>query len=256
MARARKWLQPSHGVYLLGHLVLIATGVAVFTHGSVITIAVGTSLFATGVAGVVVFCYVLVTSIAAQRLAVLTEFGFVDAFDARGVAIKPEYERRVNRARQHIDIMGFGLRTLREDYATQFVQWRQRAEIRILLLDPEVPSADHSYASQRDREEGNDAGTIEADVRKFVSTTRELVGGEPGHSLKIRLYTCLPSVNVFRVDNELFWGPYLIREQSRNTPTFVFRRGGVIFERIMDHFEQIWADDRLSRPIPGAWLTE
>ena len=39
-------------------------------------------------------------------------------------------------------------------------------------------------------------------------------------------------------------------EQSRNAPTFLVQRGGVLFERILAHFERIWNDDELSREPP------
>jgi len=55
----------------------------------------------------------------------------------------------------------------------------------------------------------------------------------------------------------MFWGPYLIRSQSRNAPTFVVRHGGELYRRLMWHFDTIWADDNLSRnPTPEDALPE
>lgn len=58
----------------------------------------------------------------------------------------------------------------------------------------------------------------------------------------------------FRVDDDLFWGPYLVGKQSRNCPTFIARRGGVVFQRFMNHFDEIWDNPNFSRPIPAEWL--
>ena len=92
---------------------------------------------------------------------------------------------------------------------------------------------------------------------EFVRQTSSLIRGvNKPHPFQVRLYRCLPSVNILRVDDELFWGPYLIREQSRNCPTFIVRRGGILFSRFTAHFDSIWADDNLSREIPGSWLAE
>jgi len=59
-------------------------------------------------------------------------------------------------------------------------------------------------------------------------------------------------VNIFRVDNKMFWGPYLIKQPSRNSPTFLLRQA-ILFDRLLEHFERIWKDDSLSRPIPNNW---
>ena len=50
----------------------------------------------------------------------------------------------------------------------------------------------------------------------------------------------------------MFWGPYLVKQPSRNSPTFLIRKA-VLFDRLVDHFERIWKDDSLSRPIPDDW---
>src|SRR5947207_3214988 len=101
---------------------------------------------------------------------------------------------------------------------------------------------------------GNALGTIEADVQAFIRETRHLLGGNVQHSFDIRLYKCLPTMTIFRVDDELFWGPYLVREPSRNSPIFIFRRHGLLFHHLLDHFEHIWNDTTLSRSIPEEWL--
>ena len=108
---------------------------------------------------------------------------------------------------------------------------------------------------QRDAEEGNAPGSISTDVQEFLDRTAEVRVQHPDR-FQVRLYTALPSINVFRVDDELFWGPYLVRRQSRNTPTFLVSRGGGLFDRIVEHFELLWSDGELSheptRPLPPA----
>src|SRR2546421_253399 len=108
------------------------------------------------------------------------------------------------------------------------------------------------YAHQRDLEEGDHAGTITQQVKKFVADTKAITELVAPNSFEIRLFRCLPSVNIFRVDNEMFWGPYLIKQPSRNSPTFLVRRG-VLFDRLLQHFDRIWTDDSLSRPVPADW---
>jgi hypothetical protein len=149
--------------------------------------------------------------------------------------------------------MGFGLKKLREDFKAQFPAWAARASVRILLLDPEFPTQQDSVADQRDKEEGDTVGSIRTDVREFVKAAASLIR-DKNTRFDVRLYHCLPSLNMFRIDRELFWGPYLVRETSRNLPTFIIADGGWLFPVLMHHFDSIWADPDLSRDVPDEWL--
>lgn len=169
-------------------------------------------------------------------------------FDGRAVRIKDQYDRRLARASERVDVLGFGLRSLREDYgAAKLENLAARAPVRVLLLDPDFPNG-HAYkiSSLRDQEERNSEGQIERDIREFVvqvlPLTRKL-----GKNLQIRLYAALPMLNMFRIDDDLFFGPYLIDEQSRNSPTFLVQRGWTLFDHLTEHFERLWSDE-WSRP--------
>lgn len=238
-------------VWVLAHIILILLGFLV----SLTEIApplwaqgIGSSLIATGVAGVVLFLYISRTETLSTRLSAIQRSGLKDIFPGRSVVIRDKYEERLKSARE-IDIMGFGLSSLREDHLYHFVQWSYRANVRIILIDPTYPSSDYSYSSQRDMEEGNPNGRIAGEVRKFIDETKSLPGLNRSR-FRIRLMRALPSTNVFRVDDEVFFGPYLMGEQSRNSPTFLVSRGGSLFTSITTHFDRIWSDDRLSIEVP------
>jgi hypothetical protein len=246
MARESSWLGGTNLVYLLLHLVLVLVGVLLTRSGGPIAVGIGASCIAAGVTGWVLFAHIRLTENQRSLLSILTLFGFVKAFDARAVRIRPEYDQRLERARDRIDILGYGLRALREDYRDKFPEWKKNAKVRVLILDPEFPNTKYAYAKQRDKEENTSEGTIDADVKAFLAENRRLDNVVTKHSFEVRLYTCLPSVNIFRIDDELFWGPYLIGEPSRNAPTFLVRRGGILFERFVSHFERVWEDSALS----------
>ena len=247
MARASSWFSPSSVIYLLSHLVLVLVGVLMASRGGAFAISAGASLIATGITGWVLFAHLRLNESQRSLMNLLTLFGFVKAFDARAVRIKSEYDTRLDKARERIDILGFGLRSLREDYRDKFEEWKKRANVRVLLIDPEFPTSRNSLAMLRDREEKTSEGTIKTDVAAFLAEKRNLDKIASKYTFDVRLYRCLPSVNIFRIDDELFWGPYLVGEPSRNAPTFLVRRGGVLYERFLNHFEQIWKDAELSR---------
>lgn len=252
MTKGDSWFSKSNVIYLLLHLVLVLIGILLASRGGAIAISAGASLIATGVTGWVLFAHVRLNESQRSLIGLLTTFGFVKAFDARAVRIRGEYDNRLKKAHDRIDILGFGLRALREDYRGEFAEWKRRANVRVLVIDPDFPDAKTSYARQRDKEEKSSAGTIQADVAEFLKEKRRLDGIHPDHAFEVRLYTCLPSVNIFRIDDELFWGPYLVGEPSRNAPTFLVRRGGILFERFVNHFESIWKDSELSHPSAAA----
>lgn len=241
-------------VYLSAHAVLVLLGAFISAVGGAFWIAVGTSVIATGISGMIVFGWIIFSEEDADRRKAMDEFGFVTAFPHRSIQIKHEYEARVARASHNIDIMGFGLNALREDFSERFREWSTRAEVRVLLVDPSATAPGPSFTTLRDREERNNAGKTDDEIHRFIEETRPL-WSDVGVRFHLRLARTLPSVNMFRIDDESFWGPYLILSRSgrasRNLPTMIVKRPGYMYERLVDHFEEIWSNEDLSRdPVP------
>lgn len=231
--------------YVLVHTLLLVVGLAlnawddppwkVFVH------SVATSLVGAAVVGYVIFIYVRLADTRMKLVTLIDKFGFVDAFEARAAAIKTEYSERLARNPKRIDVLGFGLRHLREDFADKFQSWTNTATVRVLLLDPTFPSAANSYATQRDKEEGNNKGQIRGDVEAFVDRVRTTFEDKKmNNPFEVRYLRALPSINIFRVGDEIFWGPYLVGRQSRNMPTFLVRKNSIMFENLEAHFDELW----------------
>jgi hypothetical protein len=238
-------------VYFSLQLILMLSGALVAATLGRIGLAVGTSMIATGASGVIIFGWVVFDESENERRKVVDSFGFETAFPFRSIQIKDEYRRRTQKASQHIDVMGYGLNSLREDFLDDFREWATRLKVRILLVDTEAPADGSKYVDIRDAEEGNAPGRTRTEVRKFVVDTYPLWSRTD--NFQVRLANALPSVNMFRIDDESFWGPYLISSTrygraSRNLPTMIVRRPGYMYERLVDHFDEIWSSDILSRP--------
>ena len=252
----------SSRIYILCYLLILIIGFAICmtpwavpnTIIGTVVLAIGGSLIAAGIAGHVVYLHFRWSQKEADRLEQIRRAGIQYVFEKRSVAMRSEYDSRLERASKSIDILGFGLQHLREDHLDHFSDWASRANVRILVIDPESPTSSMTYANQRDLEEGNEEGQISQDVRALVSACQDLLANRSDR-FEIRLYTCLPSVNIFRIDDEVFWGPYFVGGVSRNMPTFLLNGGGFVSKAIMDHFDRIWKDPRLSREIPPKWLT-
>lgn len=242
-------LYPRGLVWFLLHLIILLVGVIVTLLGNAWLQAVGASLVAVGIAGYVTYVYMAHTERFARRLDILDRFGFTQAFEGRSVRIREEYDKRCQNMTKQLDVLGFGLSSLLQDHRDDFADWKRRANVRILAIDPYFPHPEYTYADQRDTEEKNERGGIRADVQNLYKTLEPLIGSEGGKTFDVKLYRCLPSVNIFRIDDEILWGPYFMYQASRNTPTFLVTRGGLLFQRIMEHFDAIWNDPELSVPL-------
>jgi hypothetical protein len=248
---AKRLRNARFAIYLSIQIILMLSGALIAATLGTIGLAVGASMIATGASGIIVFGWVVFDEAETERRMVVDNFGLVTAFPFRSIQIKDEYRDRTQRASQHIDVMGYGLNSLREDFLDDFHDWAARLKVRILLVDTEAPSGETKYVDVRDAEEDNSPGRTRSEVQKFIADTYPL--WSKNESFQVRLATTLPSVNMFRIDDESFWGPYLISSSrygraSRNLPTMIVKRPGYMYERLVDHFDEIWSSDRLSRP--------
>jgi hypothetical protein len=233
---------------LLGGMILLTSQPVVKALGQGIAEGIGGSLVASGIAGMVLFLHVRWTDTIRSRLESFSRAGMVNIFPFRQVRIREHYDLRLANARE-IDLVGHGLSSFREDYASEFVAWSHRARVRILLLDPDFPSADASYADQRDREEGRPPGKTRHDAELFEAAVNGLAELRRDQ-FEVRRMRAIPSLNMLRIDDEVFWGPYLVGLQSRNTPTMLVSRGGFLFDNLCKHFDNLWHDG-FSIPSPG-----
>lgn len=257
LRQLRSAFSARHGLYLSCHAILVLVGLVLMlfdwsniTFASLM-VAVGASLVAMGFGGTVLFLSRWIEQTESQRLDAIRDSGLRWVFPARAAAIKKEYDTRLAGAAEAIDILGFGLKALREDYRDQFAVWAQRANVRILILDPDFPNANESIAGLRDREENSTPDTIRTDVRQFLVACEHLLN-DSSRRFRVRLYRCLPTINLFRIDREVFWGPYLIGDVSRNMPTLLMEDGRLT-DRLIQHFDYIWRSDDFSRDVPEHW---
>ena len=194
-------LSARHGLYLACHVILVLAGLVIMLSDPEgldrkdFYAPIGGSLVAMGVGGAVLFLMVWIDQANSRRLRDIENFGVSRIFAGRSVRIRKEYDERLEGASEAIDIMGFGLSHLREDYGEAFGRWAGRAVVRLLVLDPEFPEGRNRLADLRDVEEGNSVGDIAIDVRKLVETCRGLLVERP-ERFQIRLYR-LSSIDQF-----------------------------------------------------------
>jgi hypothetical protein len=131
--------------------------------------------------------------------------------------IKEEYDHRLRNATR-IDLIGYGLSAFREDYAQEFEAWSGRADVRVLVIDPDFPAKQCSLADIRDVEENRPTGEIRREVERFEAELAGLASLDRTRFQCRRMRT-IPAINLLRIDDEIFWGPYLMAEQSSDPPS-------------------------------------
>ncbi|MBW6523277.1 hypothetical protein KZ810_07165 [Sphingomonas sp. RHCKR47] len=239
----RAWSSPTSIIWLVVHLFLVLSGMLLMTTegekllGATLAQSLGSGLLATGIAGMVLYLYVRMSEQTQNRLEVITAAGITGVFRHRSVRIKEHYDKRLHSAKR-IDLIGLGLSSFREDYARDFAEWSRKAKVRILVLDPDFPNRAHSLADYRDLEEGGAKGEIRADVVAFLRAVEDNAEIDRTR-FEVRKMRSIPAINLLRIDDEIFWGPYLMAERSRNTPTLLVR-GGFMFDNLVQHYDETW----------------
>lgn len=116
-----RWLSPANLLWLFGHLFLLFIGVFVlnldyvFLHlNKGVIEGIGAGLIATGVAGEVLFLYVMASDATRARLELFTLAGLLKIFPHRSVRMREEYDARLGNAKE-VDILGFGQSSFRQD---------------------------------------------------------------------------------------------------------------------------------------------
>lgn len=223
----------THGLLVSAGLILTLLVAKPSSLWTTLFVAVGTSLAATGVAGWTMWLYVRAQEKSVASAKSIDKAGIEYVYSKRAAQIHNEYDLRLRRAK-HVDIMGFGLRQFNLDYMKKLGDIKKHATIRILIINPDSP-----HALARDIEEKQSEGTIKREAEEFITQFSELYPHNTG-KLQLRIYDCLPMVNIFRVGRDLFWGPYLLDRNSGNTFTIRASRHGVIYSQLKAHFEGTW----------------
>jgi len=243
---------PTHTIYYLAHLIIFVIGIVFIQIGGEYDFlfdSIGTSLAATAIAGIFIFSYIKYADDLRVNVQMLVTLGLHQAFNMRGLKNTNEYRSRLEKASKNIDILGYGLGTFFEEHHNDFQNWKDICHVRILLIDPTFPNPENSLCSQRDIEEGKSTGTLKNEVNRFVEQTHNIIGDGRKGSFNIKYFKCIPSITIFRIDDEILWGPYFVNQLSRDTPMFIVKRGGDLYDQILKQFENIWTNKDFSRNI-------
>jgi hypothetical protein len=146
--------------------------------------------------------------------------------------------------KKEIDIIAFGLKSLRESQSISLEgKIKNGLKLRILTIDPQS-----TFLPQREKDEGEVPGQIKNTIEQLTDWVKKMKGFSPNpNNIELKYYDTLPLDFYFRVDKNLFLGPYLYGRSSQQTISYEFESGGAGFEYWSTYFEKIWNDSNFTR---------
>ena len=148
--------------------------------------------------------------------------------------IMETYKNMMENARKNIDVLGYSLERFSENNRDSFEKYKNEnieIKIRILVVDP-----NSEYSKKRENDEGDISGTHKIrieELREFLSKY---------DFVELRKISTPPSSMIFRIDDNMFVGPYLYKLGSANTETFQLKKTGKLSKLYEAEFEKMWKD--------------
>lgn len=172
----------------------------------------------------------------------------IELFHGRSVTIRREYDERLARMEHHLDILAWGLSSFLEDYGDDLAGWASRGNrrIRFLLVNPDSQEG-KVLCELQDKLERRRLGSTASDIETFLATVHPVEV-----SLEVRVSDYHPGINIFRIDGDMFFGPYLAGMVSRNAPTGIVSDGHWLYETLLSHFEWMWEKASVSLRSPSS----
>lgn len=142
---------------------------------------------------------------------------------------------RIEKAQNHLDIIAYGLSSLRES-RTPLLKRKvaHGLNIRILTVDPNC-----ELLKQKDADENKQPGATAASIRALCKWIVELQKIQ-GAKVEIKFCSSLPTEVFFRVDDYIYTGPYQWARDSQRSITMEYRNLGQAFEYYKEYFDGLW----------------
>lgn len=226
------------GVILLGVAAIIVDLFWWKTRSNV-WISIGCSLIASGL--VLVLTAILLER---RKLDPLEEWKIQKIYSTRAER-NAEADPNIDDAKYCIDGIAFGLSTFRNMYGKKIEHClRKGVQIRLITMDP-----DGNFISFREDEEKTSSGGIKDTIVDLIKWADSLNQKNTKGKIIIKGYSSMTLDYYWRVDDDLYVGPYWYGYKSSDTITYKFTANGRGFQHYSEYFEKLWEDDELCRVL-------
>lgn len=225
------------------------------------TIAVGLIILVAGILTVVFFkdygvsigCSLIASSVVAllnslfverKKVSPLDSWGIQNIYKSRSLMNK-DCDISIDNAKRQIDIVAFGLKSFRTDYGNSALALLQKGvNIRIITMEPES-----KFVKQREIEEGEVPGQIKNTIEQLVEWAEKLNAESTNGKITIKGYSCMTLDFYWRVDDDIYVGPYWYKYPSQQTISYKFTKGAG-FDAYYEYFDRLWNDPMMKPLVP------
>lgn len=231
---------------IIAALIILAVGVFialmdvfVWKSTSAIVLNIGCSFISSALVAIVT-----VLLVERQKISPIEEWKMEKIYSTR-TERNSEADPNIQNAKYRIDGIAFGLSTFRTMYGKKIEQCLQKGvQIRLLTMDP-----DGHFISFREEEEKTAAGGIKDTITDMIKWANALNQNNTKGKIVIKGYKSMTLDYYWRVDDDLYVGPYWYGYKSSDTITYKFVANGRGFQHYSDYFETLWEDKDLCRVL-------
>lgn len=139
---------------------------------------------------------------------------------------------------KQLDGIAFGLKSFRSNRQNDVLTCMQRGmNVRFLVMNPYG-----DCVQKREHEENVVKGSISKSIEDLCSWAEDLNRQSNKGKITIRFYNTMTLDFYWRLDDEIYIGPYMLNIESQQTITYRFVKGGKGFSLYADYFESLWND--------------
>lgn len=223
----------SLALVVLGILLILADLFWIFSASNVF-VNIGCSLIASGL--VLFFTAVLIDY--RKEYIVWSEWKLERIFRTRAEKNTESDPKLEKHNIKQLDGIAFGLKAFRSNRERDVLSCMQRGmNVRLLVMDPTS-----KFVTQREREESSTEGSISKSIMDLINWADKLNNQSAKGKIKIRFYDSMTLDFYWRMDDEIYIGPYLLNVESQQTITYKYVKGGKGFDLYSQYFESLWND--------------
>lgn len=208
-------------------------------------ISVGCSLIASALV-------ILMTDLFVERIKEnpLDPWGIKKIYQTRA-KMNEDCSNSMNKAKYQVDVIAFGLKSYRtsQDRLTRKLL-QKGVNFRIITMNPSS-----EFVLQREREEKENEGQIKNTISQLVKWANTLNSQSGNGKIIIKGYSCMTLDFYWRVDNDMYIGPYWYGRNSQQTISYKYN-DGIAFDLYSDYFDELWNNTELTEILTEAKETK
>lgn len=148
---------------------------------------------------------------------------------------------------KQLDGIAFGLRSFRCNREKDVLNSINNGmNVRLIAMNPVS-----DFVKQREIEENVQPGEISNSINELIEWVNKLNAQSRSGKIEIKCYDAMTLDFYWRMDDELYVGPYLYNMVSQQTLTYKYIKGGRGFNIYTDYFESLWNDNSLCKYPPN-----